>query len=105
MARILVVEDDFDQLNRQLRTDLLNNEGSRGQVLEQLFAGMDLIGETQAGKTFYAFWRLLTDIEQATIFSEALTEVIGRDFAYDPAVTNVYTEVAEVLELRAASRP
>lgn len=75
------VRDDFDQLNRQLRADLLNNEGSRGQVLEQLFAGMDLIGETPAGKTFYAFWRLLTDIEQATIFSEALTEVIGRDFA------------------------
>jgi hypothetical protein len=75
------VRDDFEQLNRQLRTDLLNNEGSRGQVLEQLFADMDLIGETPAGKTFYAFWRLLTDIEQATIFSEALTEVIGRDFA------------------------
>jgi len=75
------VREDFEQLNRQLRTDLLNNEGSRGQVLEQLFAGMDLIGETPAGKTFYAFWRLLTDIEQATIFSESLTEVINRDFA------------------------
>lgn len=75
------VREDFDQLNRQLRADLLNNEGSRGQVLEQLFAGMDLIGETTAGKTFYAFWRLLTDIEQATIFSESLTEVLGRDFA------------------------
>lgn len=75
------VREDFDQLNRQLRADLLNNEGSRGQVLEQLFAGMDLIGETGAGKTFYAFWRLLTDIEQATIFSESLTEVLDRDFA------------------------
>lgn len=75
------VRDDFDTLNRQLRADVLNNEGSRGQVLEQLFAGMDLIGETPAGKTFYAFWRLLTDIEQTTIFSEALTEVVSRDFA------------------------
>lgn len=75
------VREDFDQLNRQLRADLLNNEGSRGQVLEQLFAGMDLIGETPAGKTFYAFWRLLTNIEQATVFSESLTEVVTRDFA------------------------
>lgn len=75
------VRDDFDLLNRQLRADVLNNEGSRGQVLEQLFAGIDLIGETAAGKTFYAFWRLLTDIEQTTIFSEALTEVVSRDFA------------------------
>lgn len=75
------VREDFDQLNRQLRADLLSNEGSRGQVLEQLFAGMDLIGDTPAGKTFYAFWRLLTNIEQATIFSESLTEVVTRDFA------------------------
>jgi transglutaminase-like putative cysteine protease len=30
-----------------------------------------------------------------------LTLAISRDFTYDPAVTNVYTEVAEVLELRA----
>jgi hypothetical protein len=75
------VREDFDRLNRQLRADLLRNEGSRGQVLEQLFAGMDLIGETAAGKTFYAFWRLLTDIEQATIFSESLLEVLNRGFA------------------------
>jgi transglutaminase-like putative cysteine protease len=32
---------------------------------------------------------------------ENLTIAISRDFTYDPAVTNVYTEVAEVLELRA----
>jgi hypothetical protein len=75
------VREDFDQLNRQLRADLLNNEGSRGHVLEQLFAGMDLIGETPSGKTFHAFWRLLTDYEQSTIFSASLTEVITRDFA------------------------
>lgn len=81
------VREDFDQLNRQLRADLLNNEGSRGQVLEQLFAGMDLIGETPAGKTFYAFWRLLTDIEQSTIFSESLSEVVARDFASQLGIT------------------
>ena len=33
------------------------------------------------GKSFYAFWRLLTDVEQSTIFSEALTEVVSRQFA------------------------
>ena len=75
------VREAFEQLNRQLRADLLNNEGSRGQVLEQLFAGMDLIGETSEGKSFNAFWRLLTDMEQSTIFAEALAQVINRDFA------------------------
>ena len=32
---------------------------------------------------------------------DALTVAISRDFAYDPAVTSVYTGVEEVLELRA----
>jgi len=32
---------------------------------------------------------------------ESLTVAIGRDFTYDPAVTNVYTGVGEVLKLRA----
>jgi transglutaminase-like putative cysteine protease len=32
---------------------------------------------------------------------ESLTVAISRDFTYDPAVTNVYTGVGEVLELRA----
>ncbi|MDQ6919788.1 MAG: transglutaminase family protein [Candidatus Dormibacteraeota bacterium] len=32
---------------------------------------------------------------------EKLTVAISRDFNYDPAVTTVYTEVAEVLQLRA----
>jgi hypothetical protein len=80
------VRSDFEQLNRQLRADLLSNEGNRGQVLEQLFAGMDLIGETESGKSFYAFWRLLTDVEQSTIFSEALSEVVSREFALQLAV-------------------
>jgi len=57
------VRDEFDKLNRHLREGVMENEGSRGDVLEALFAGVDLIGESDAGKTFAAFWRLLTDPE------------------------------------------
>jgi transglutaminase-like putative cysteine protease len=45
-----------------------------------------------------------SDLTSATAVDRALenlTVAISRDFTYDPAVTNVYTEVAEVLELRA----
>ncbi len=31
------VRDDFDRLNRSLRQSLVENDGSRGEVLEQLF--------------------------------------------------------------------
>jgi hypothetical protein len=75
------VRDEFERLNRSLRQSLMENEGSRGDVLEQLFAGVDLIGESDAGRTFNAFWRLLTDSEQAATLREALDEVTNRPFA------------------------
>ncbi|MBK1688328.1 DUF3375 domain-containing protein [Rubrivivax gelatinosus] len=75
------VRDEFERLNRGLRQSLMENEGSRGDVLEQLFAGVDLIGESDAGRTFNAFWRLLTDSEQAATLRESLDEVTSRPFA------------------------
>jgi hypothetical protein len=75
------VRDDFDKLNRGLRQSLMENEGSRGDVLEALFAGVDLIGETDAGRTFSAFWRLLTDPVQSEALFEALEAVVSRPFA------------------------
>lgn len=75
------VRDEFERLNRGLRQSLMENEGRRGDVLEQLFAGVDLIGESDAGRTFHAFWRLLTDSEQAATLRESLDDVTGRPFA------------------------
>ena len=66
------VRDDFDRLNRSLRQSLVENDGSRGEVLEQLFAGIDVIGQSDAGKTFAAFWRLLTDpLQSSALFDTA----------------------------------
>jgi len=75
------VRDEVERLNRGLRQSLMENEGSRGDVLEQLFAGVDLIGVSDAGRTFNAFWRLLTDSEQAATLRESLDDVAGRPFA------------------------
>jgi len=75
------VRDEFDMLNRHLRESLMENEGSRGDVLDALFAGVDLIGESDAGRTFAAFWRLLTDPEQSATLETALSEIIDRPFA------------------------
>jgi hypothetical protein len=75
------VRDDFDQLNRGLRQSLMEHEGSRGEVLEALFQGVDVIGQSDAGQTFAAFWRLLTDPEQSEALREALEAVVSRPFA------------------------
>lgn len=75
------VRDEFDRLNRGLRQSLMESDSSRGEVLEALFAGVDLIAQSEHGKTFTAFWRLLTDGEQSATLLESLDEVTSRPFA------------------------
>ncbi|WGG50734.1 DUF3375 domain-containing protein [Rugamonas sp. DEMB1] len=74
------VRDQFEQLNRELRERIMENDGNRGQVLDSLFAGIDLITESDAGRTFSAFWRLLTDPEQSATLEQALDQLMSRDF-------------------------
>lgn len=74
------VRDQFEQLNRELRERIMDSEGNRGEVLDSLFAGIDLIAESEAGRTFSAFWRLLTDPEQAAMLEESLDSVMAREF-------------------------
>ncbi|MCL2806014.1 MAG: DUF3375 domain-containing protein [Treponema sp.] len=77
------VRDQFEQLNRDLREKIIDTEGSRGEVLKSLFAGIDLISESDAGRTFSAFYRLLTDPEQGAALAQALDNVMSRDFVAD----------------------
>ena len=74
------VRDQFELLNHDLREKLMDNERNRGEVLDSLFAGIDLISESDAGRTFSAFWRLLTDPEQMATLDQALESVISREF-------------------------
>lgn len=77
------VRDQFEQLNRDLRERIMDSDGNRGEVLDSLFAGIDLIVESEAGRTFSAFWRLLTDPEQAAMLEESLDSVMSREFVGD----------------------
>ena len=75
------VRDNFEHLNRDLRERIMDDSGSRGDVLEKLFAGIDVIAESESGRTFHAFWRLLTDPEQNAVLEEAIEEIFGRAFS------------------------
>ena len=74
------VRDQFEQLNRELRERIMDSDGNRGEVLDSLFAGIDLIAESDAGRTFSAFWRLLTDPEQSAMLEESVDSVMAREF-------------------------
>lgn len=75
------VRDDFEQLNRQFRERIIDDEGERGDILDRLFEGVDLIGDSEAGRSFNAFWSLLNDIEQSAQLDAALETVLARGFA------------------------
>jgi hypothetical protein len=75
------VRSSFERLNQSLRESILESDGSRGDVLEKLFADVDVISESESGRTFKAFWRLLTDPEQSTQLELALEQVLDRDFS------------------------
>lgn len=74
------VRDEFERLNRDLRQKILDDAESRGTVLQALFGGIDLIAESEAGRTFSAFWRLLTDPDQTAALDQALDDVVSREF-------------------------
>lgn len=74
------VRDQFEQLNRDLRERIMDHDGNRGDVLDALFAGIDVITESDAGRTFSAFWRLLTDPVQSASLDDALDQLMSRGY-------------------------
>lgn len=75
------VRDDFSKLNREFRERIIQDEGQRGELLDELFSGVDVISLSGPGQSFDAFWRLLTDPEQSAKLESAISEVMSRDFA------------------------
>lgn len=75
------VRDDFEHLNREFRERIIDDEGERGDVLDRLFEGVDVIAESDAGRSFNAFWNLLNDMEQSAQLDAALESVLSRNFA------------------------
>jgi len=83
------VADDLEALNASLREQIINNDGSRGGVLDQVFAGVDLIEGSEAGRTFNAFHELLLDLVVADRFDRAVDELLGRDFTTEFSGTEI----------------
>lgn len=74
------VRDDFARLYREFRERILQGEGHRGAVLEDLFAGVDVIAESGPGRTFAAFWKLLNDPEQSALLEASVDALAARPF-------------------------
>ncbi len=75
------VRREIERLNGRFRRDVLAGDGTRGDVLDALFRGVDVLAEEEAGRSFRAFYALLVDLERHESFVEDIDAVLTRDFA------------------------
>lgn len=53
------VEDNFRQLDRQVRERIATASGAKGKLLDDVFGERDAISDSEQGRSFAAFWMLL----------------------------------------------
>ena len=75
------VEDDIRILDHSLRVQMIESEGSRGQVIQNLLDNEDALLQTDAGQAFDGFFRLLCDENRSVEFREQIRSIIDRPTA------------------------
>ncbi len=78
------VEQNFRQLDRQVRERITWLEGRKGEVLEEIFGEQDAIADSDQGRSFRAFWDFLMSPRR----QEELNTLLQRTFDLD-AVTEL----------------
>jgi flagellar motility protein MotE (MotC chaperone) len=81
------VEHNFRQLDRRVRERIALWDGGKGALLEQIMGERDLIGDSDQGRSFRAFWDFLLSSRR----QEELTAMLGRVLAL-PAVAELHPD-------------
>lgn len=66
-------------LNRALREQVVAADASRGEVLDDVFRGVDRIEESEAGRSFRGFYELLLDPQASARLDDDLESVLARE--------------------------
>lgn len=75
------VRGELERINRDLRTRLVDDVDSRGQVLDDVFRGVDHLAESDAGRSFDGFFTLILDAERVAAFEDDVSALLERTFA------------------------
>lgn len=75
------VRAEMESINRALRERLVEQDGSRGTVLDEVFRGVDHLAESDAGRSFSGFYALILDPERSAEFEDNVSELLDRRFA------------------------
>ena len=76
-ARVLA---ETEQLDQELREQILLKEISARDVLENIFRGVDLIQNSEAGRSFRGFYELLFDRETSALLQTTMDVILERPF-------------------------
>lgn len=71
----------FEDLNHELRVAILDLDEHQSNVIIEIFRGVDLIAESDEGRTFNAFSALIRDPESSASFESHVRDILSRDFA------------------------
>lgn len=80
LADFRQVEQNFRELDRRVRERVAAWEGSRAEVLDEVFTQHDAIAESDQGRSFQAFW----DFLMSPSHQEELTRLLERVVALEP---------------------
>jgi len=77
LADFRQIEYNFRTLDRETRELIAISEKSKGDLLDEIFAGQDVIRDSDQGKSFQAFWELLMSPRRQLELQELLQRVYG----------------------------
>ncbi|PIE66049.1 MAG: hypothetical protein CSA26_01985 [Desulfobacterales bacterium] len=93
------VENNFKQLDKEVREKIATWDGSKGELLEDILNERDAISNSDQGRSFQVFWNFLMSIERQLEFSEMLSQVMGFDavqeLELDPRLKNIHYDWLE----------
>lgn len=78
-ADLARVRHEFEILNRTLRRQLLDPDATRGDVLDEIFAGVDLINNSEAGRSFNGFYFITTDPERSAYIVAWIDQILDSE--------------------------
>jgi len=73
------IEYNFRRLNSEAMEKIALASAGKGEVLDSIFAIEDDIRESDQGKSFFAFWQLLSDVQSSERLAQLLEDIYRVD--------------------------
>jgi hypothetical protein len=74
------VRAEFETLNQDLRARIVESDETQSAVLDEVFRGVDMIAESDEGRSFAGFSALVLDPVVGGEFDDSIARVLSREF-------------------------